>query len=474
LLVAERSYSLLVSRDQAPGGGISVFLSHSTSGDGQLCGFLADELRRFRIDPWYSHGDQGIDPGQDWEARLRAEIERCDMMVVLASRHLHDSHFCKREVQYASSRGKHILVLRVDDHPIPGWVSFMCGDRQHISLTRMSLQDAARNLSQLCQDALEGHLNPGEDVVERVDLQLEVAARGTVHPVRVQRGAASRFVDVRIPPSGRDQSVRLELGGASTLTLYVRVLPSDIFHVMADGRDVLVTVQVPADRIEECEVLTVPTLDGMRPIVIPPEARQPGGRVRLKGHGIGPRAGKSSGDLVVQLSVVGAASSAAAIDEWVELERRLGRIAPVLAVIAPILVCLGAVGAGTGFLFLGILGYIAVTAWIGSMALAQRRTAFADWLPPLAAALSFVPGIGPWGLAWCGFEIDFADRRAAVRRALLSHAVPASIAGFAWLMLPGRGAPELLWRGVVFAASAAAGVGLWRTWRAVAAPRGGR
>jgi hypothetical protein len=212
----------------------------------------------------------------------------------------------------------------------------------------------------------------------------------------------------------------------------------------------------------------------MRPIKIPPEARQPGGRVRLKGHGIGPRAGKATGDLVVQLSIVGAASSAAAVDEWVELERRLGRIAPVLAVLAPILVCLGAAGAGTGYLILGILGYIVVAAWIGSMALAQRHAAFADWIPPLAAALCFIPGIGPWGLAWCGFEIDFVDRRAAARRALLSHAIPASIVGFAWLMLPRWGAPEPLWRGVVLAASAAAGVGLWRMWRAIAAPRGDR
>ncbi len=65
-----------MSEGGVPSSAISVFLSHSTAGDGAVCALLADELRRHGIDPWYAHGDQGIAAGQDWEGRLRAEIAR--------------------------------------------------------------------------------------------------------------------------------------------------------------------------------------------------------------------------------------------------------------------------------------------------------------------------------------------------------------------------------------------------------------
>jgi hypothetical protein len=135
----------------------------------------------------------------------------------------------------------------VDDRPLPGWVDFLGGDRPHLALYRTSLQAVAAQMAELCRDAMDGHLNPGEDITETLDPPFEVAARGHVHPMVVRRGTSTAVHEVVIPPCGRNQTVRKDLGGASTLTVYVRVLPSQRFELQADGVSVVVSVQVAAE-----------------------------------------------------------------------------------------------------------------------------------------------------------------------------------------------------------------------------------
>lgn len=455
-------YPVRMSEGAAPKSATPVFLSHSTAGDGVVCALLADELRRHGIDPWYAHGDHGIAAGQDWEGRLRSEISRCDVMVVLASEHLHRSAWCKKEAQFASGLGKHLLVLRIDDHPLPGWVEFLGGDRQHLSLTRLPLQAAAQLLATICKDALEGNLNPGEDVVEFLELPFEVAARGHRHAQPVRRSGRTKIETVQIPPCGRDQVVRVPLGGESTLSVHVRVKPSEQFTLLGDGVSVLAVVALDATELASSEVLVVPTLDGPRQVAVPREARVPGGRVRISRGGIG-RRGHAAGDLVVEFRTSGlvpGASGMHALEELQAVHDRLAIPARVVSFASPALAIVGASGfAGNGvpWTFTALIGYAVFGTWVGARYLAQQRHAAIDWVIGLAASLCFVPLGGPALLVWCGWEIRMDQRSDEWRRALVGHGTSAALAWvimfWAWRWEP----PQYVWRPAEVLAIVAAG-----------------
>lgn len=426
-----------MSEGGVPSSAISVFLSHSTAGDGAVCALLADELRRHGIDPWYAHGDQGIAAGQDWEGRLRAEIARCDVMVVLASEHLHRSAWCKKEAQFASGLGKHLLVLRLDDHPLPGWVEFLGGDRQHLSLMRMPLQEAAKLLATLCNDAMAGHLNPGEDIVEILDLPFEAAVRGHRHSQLIRRSGRTTVEPIQIPPCGRDQVVRVSLGGESTLTVHVRVKPSERFVLLGDGVSVLTVVTMDAHELASREVIVVPTLDGPRQVSVPREKRVPGGRVRIARAGVGKR-GHATGDLIVEFRTDGpvtGAPTAHSLDEMQAVHDRLTILARVVAIASPVLAIIAAsgfAGSGVPWAILALLGYAMFGTWVGARYLAQQRRAAIDWAVGLASGLCFVPLVGPALLMWCGWEMRLDDRRDAWRWALIGHVASAVLA---WVIL---------------------------------------
>ena len=427
---------------------------------------------------WYAHGTAGIAAGEDWEGRLRREIERCDVMVILASHHLHGSPWCKKEAQYALNLRKHVLVIRVDDRPLPGWVDFLGGDRQHLALYRTSLHAVAEQLAELCHDAMDGHLNPGEDVAETLDLPFEVAARGHVHPVVVRRGASTAVHEVVIPPCGRNQTVRKDLGGASTLTVYVRVLPSQRFELQADGVSVVVSVQVSAEVLEHCERIDVPTLDGTRQVPVPQQARHPGGRIHLKGQGVGPR-GQSTGDLVVQLVVFGQQAPLDLAAECRAAYLRLGPVVPhviaastilaALAALAPLAFPSSEVGVSVLLYMASMLGYGLIGVLFGALAYSQRHDSVVDGFLAWRPVLCVVPVVGPWALRWCLGELDVGGCRANVLRWLMLHVAFASAAGVA-MFLHRQESPSEIWGPIVVLFVVPAGICLWRTWKAMPDP----
>jgi hypothetical protein len=427
---------------------VQVFLSHASAGDGALCAHLASELARHRVKAWFSNGQDAISPGEDWERRLRSEIDRSDVLVVLASRHIHDSRWCRLEAQYATSMRKHVLVVRVDDHPLPGWIPFLAGDRQHLSLLRMPLHVLATHLAQLCHDAMDGHLG-AEDVVELVELGLPEACRGVQIPVTVPQGRKRSVVSVRVPPCGQSQVVRIPLGGESTLSLHVRVRASETFQLLPNGRDLLTVVTADARTLGNQATLSVPTLEGLRQIAVPENRRRPGARIRLKGGGVG-IGGKDAGDLVVEIHVQGSAPpSIAETDEFLAMHRRLGVWATIMAWAAPASALLAGVGLGSGFAWLATLFYGLVGVWLGLRSLAERRQAAVDWIVGVGSMACLVPFLGPALLLWCGWELPEASTHPRLRKLLAGHAI-AAIA--VWAVVPAviRGdEPQWVWRGLV-------------------------
>lgn len=152
----------------------------------------------------------------------------------------------------------------------------------------------------------------GDDVEHEYELDVESAARGSVHKLVMRQGeAAPRTIDVRIPPGVTDGSrVRIPgegspgTGGGSRgdLFLRIRLKPHPVFTV--SGRDVTRHLSVPVSQAVLGGEITVASPDGRSVTVKVPETSQPGTRLRVRGYGL-PALGASGtpGDLYVVLDV---------------------------------------------------------------------------------------------------------------------------------------------------------------------------
>jgi molecular chaperone DnaJ len=127
-------------------------------------------------------------------------------------------------------------------------------------------------------------------------------------------GTTSRteVVTLRIP-AGIDVGTRVAVPGrghagarggpAGDLYVTVSVSPHPVFR--REGRDLQLTLPIAVHEAALGARVEVPTLDGPARLRIPP-AVMSGQRLRLRGHGVGPRPGspEESGDLVVDLQIV--------------------------------------------------------------------------------------------------------------------------------------------------------------------------
>jgi molecular chaperone DnaJ len=124
---------------------------------------------------------------------------------------------------------------------------------------------------------------------------------------RVPRAQA---VSVEIPPGVSDgMELRVQAGGehgrhgglAGDLFLTLRVAPHPLFE--RRGEDLFCTLEVPLTRALLGATLELPTLDGPRPLTVPPGA-QPGTLLRLRGLGLPRLRRRGRGDLYIEVAVV--------------------------------------------------------------------------------------------------------------------------------------------------------------------------
>jgi len=101
-----------------------VFISYSRQDDGLLAEFTKqlDAARNVSssLDYWYDKDRQdGIQPGEQWEARLKEEIRNCDVFCLFLTSNSAASPNCLSELSSAQSEGKRIVQIRVRSTSVP-------------------------------------------------------------------------------------------------------------------------------------------------------------------------------------------------------------------------------------------------------------------------------------------------------------------------------------------------------------------
>jgi len=158
-----------------------------------------------------------------------------------------------------------------------------------------------------------GHVRArGRDDRLRVRITLDEAYRGVEKTLHVQRpgargGARAQTLKVKIPAGVvQGQQVRLPrqgqqgLGGGESGDLFLEIdlAPHRLFRV--EGKDVYLTLPIAPWEAALGATVEVPTLGGQVDLRIP-AGSQSGGKLRLKGRGLG---GKRPGDQYVVLQIV--------------------------------------------------------------------------------------------------------------------------------------------------------------------------
>jgi molecular chaperone DnaJ len=123
------------------------------------------------------------------------------------------------------------------------------------------------------------------------------------------RGRDKKRLKVRVPP-GMDSGTHLVMAGEGNegffggrpgdLYIILQVKPHELFH--RDGYDLHLQMPVSFARAALGTRVTVPLLQGVKEIVIPP-GTQPGETIRLKGEGVPYPKGPRRGDLLVDVRV---------------------------------------------------------------------------------------------------------------------------------------------------------------------------
>ncbi len=154
----------------------------------------------------------------------------------------------------------------------------------------------------------------GTMMTSRLCTNCEGTGEEIASPCKVCRGDGrvprTQSVSVDIPPGVADgMELRVQAGGeegrqgapAGDLYLALRVEPHPLFE--RRGEDLACTLEVPVTQALLGATVELPTLDGPRPLTIPPGAR-PGTLLRLRGLGLPRLRRRGRGDLFVEVDVV--------------------------------------------------------------------------------------------------------------------------------------------------------------------------
>ncbi len=91
---------------------VSVFLSYADK-DKEVANTLHDKLSEQNIDVFISSKDLII--SDIWLNELKAQIEKCELFMVLLSNNFRSAEYTDHEVGYAIANNKRIYTVRIDD-----------------------------------------------------------------------------------------------------------------------------------------------------------------------------------------------------------------------------------------------------------------------------------------------------------------------------------------------------------------------
>ena len=98
--------------------------------------------RGYRI--WY---DEGIEPGSEWPENIANHLLRAEMVLAMITNDSMDSVNCRREINYAMSKGKPLLSVVLEKTEIPAGMELQLSSQQ--SVLRYNFTDENRFLDKI-------------------------------------------------------------------------------------------------------------------------------------------------------------------------------------------------------------------------------------------------------------------------------------------------------------------------------------
>jgi|GEM_PF-526352 len=167
----------------SPGAASEVFISYSSKDREKVMGF-AQRLRAVGVSVWIDQRD--ISGATLWGQEIVEAIEKCKVLLLMASRSSISSPNVVKEVVLASERNKHILPLHLEPIEIPKTLRYPLAGIQHIELFRedqeATLRTVLRSLIRLgvkVEESPETRHKPRPSctlIVAREENQLRVVA----------------------------------------------------------------------------------------------------------------------------------------------------------------------------------------------------------------------------------------------------------------------------------------------------------
>ena len=122
--------------------------------------------RGYRI--WY---DEGIEPGSEWPENIANHLLRAEMVLAMITNDSMESVNCRREINYAMSKGKPLLSVVLEKTEIPAGMELQLSSQQ--SVLRYNFTDENRFLDKIesCSYMDPCKINPATDIPDESNAQ---------------------------------------------------------------------------------------------------------------------------------------------------------------------------------------------------------------------------------------------------------------------------------------------------------------
>ena len=122
--------------------------------------------RGYRI--WY---DEGIEPGSEWPENIANHLLRAEMVLAMITNDSMDSVNCRREINYAMSKGKPLLSVVLEKTEIPAGMELQLSSQQ--SVLRYNFTDENRFLDKIesCSYMDSCKIDPATDIPDESNAQ---------------------------------------------------------------------------------------------------------------------------------------------------------------------------------------------------------------------------------------------------------------------------------------------------------------
>ena len=122
--------------------------------------------RGYRI--WY---DEGIEPGSEWPENIANHLLRAEMVLAMITNDSMESVNCRREINYAMSKGKPLLSVVLEKTEIPAGMELQLSSQQ--SVLRYNFTDENRFLDKIesCSYMEPCKIDPATDIPDESNAQ---------------------------------------------------------------------------------------------------------------------------------------------------------------------------------------------------------------------------------------------------------------------------------------------------------------